>query len=298
MRKMFSRCPIRSLTFMAALAVSLLTLMTCLPATALAVEKMKAEEVVAKHLESIGSAAARSAARSRVVVGNTRATFRARNSSGAIEGRAVFGSVNHKIMFGMGFTAPNYPGEKFGFDGKRFTIGYLTPGVRSTLGNFLLIHSDVFREGLMGGTLTSAWPLLDIAERAAKLEYAGTDKIADLPVHKLEYSPKKSSELRITLYFDAKTFEHVRTEYSRVVAPRLGAGGIDNQARQMETRYKMIENFSAYRKEGELNLPHSYTLQLEITKTNGSSSDKWETEFSQFVFNQEIDDAGFNVEGN
>jgi outer membrane lipoprotein-sorting protein len=283
---------------MYALAVLLLTLITCFPSNALAVEKMKAEDVVAKHLESIGSAAARSAARSRVVVGTTRATFRARNSSGAIDGRAVLGSINQKVMFGMGFTAPNYPGEKFGFDGKRFTVGYLTPGIRSTLGNFLLIHSDVFKEGLMGGTLSSAWPLLDLAERGAKLEYAGTEKIGDLPVHKLEYSPKKGSELRIMLYFDAKTFEHVRTQYDRVIAARLGAGGIDNQARQMETRYKMIENYSAYRKEGELNLPHSYTLQLEITKTNGSSSDKWETEFSQFVFNQEIDDAGFNVEVN
>jgi hypothetical protein len=283
---------------MYALAVLLLTLITCFPSTALAVEKMKAEDVVAKHLESIGSAAARSAARSRVVVGTTRATFRARNSSGAIDGRAVLGSINQKVMLGMGFTAPNYPGEKFGFDGKRFTVGYLTPGIRSTLGNFLLIHSDVFKEGLMGGTLSSAWPLLDLPERGAKLEYAGTEKIGDLPVHKLEYSPKKGSELRIMLYFDAKTFEHVRTQYDRVIAARLGAGGIDNQARQMETRYKMIENYSAYRKEGELNLPHSYTLQLEITKTNGSSSDKWETEFSQFVFNQEIDDAGFNVEVN
>lgn len=292
----FLRLQSCALVSICALAASLVTL--SLPSTALAVEKMKAGDVVVKHLESIGSATARSAANSRVVVGNTRAIFRARNSSGEIEGRAVLGSINHKVLFGMGFTAPNYPGEKFGFDGKRFTIGYLTPGIRSTLGNFLLIHGEVFKEGLMGGTLSSAWPLLDLAERGAKLEYAGSDKIGDLQVHKLEYSPKKGSELRITLYFDAKTFEHVRTQYDRVVAARLGAGGIDNQARQMETRYKMIENFSAYRKEGELNLPHSYTLQLEITRTNGSSSDKWETDFSQFLFNQELDEAGFNVEAN
>jgi hypothetical protein len=283
---------------MYALTAILFTVVSSLPRTAMAVEKMKAEDVVAKHLESIGSPAARASSHSRVVVGTTRATFRARGGSGALDGRSVIGSVNHKVVFGMGFTSPNYPGEKFGFDGKKLTIGYLTPGLRSSLGNFVLLYSEIFKEGLMGGTLTSAWSLLDLADRGAKLEYAGTDKIGDRQVHKLEYSPKKGTELRITLYFDAQTFEHLRTQYDRTVASRLSSGGIDAQARQMETRFKMVENFSDYKKEGELNLPHGYTLQLEISKTTGSSMDKWETAFNQFAFNQELDEAGFNVEGN
>ncbi len=29
----------------------------------------------------------------------------------------------------------------------------------------------------MGGTLSSAWPLLDLAARGAQLEYAGTKKV-------------------------------------------------------------------------------------------------------------------------
>jgi hypothetical protein len=78
----------------------------------------------------------------------------------------------------------------------------------------------------------------------------------------------------------------------------LAGGGIDNQARQQETRYKLTENFSGYKKEGELNLPHSYTLQLEITHTSGSSLDKWETELTEFLFNQDIDEKGFDVETN
>jgi hypothetical protein len=257
---------------------------------------MKAEDVVAKHLESIGSEAARSGVQSRVIAGTSRATFKARNSSGAIDGRVVIASENMKVLFGMGFDAPNYPGEKFGFDGKKFTVGHLTPGVRSALGNFALTHSELFKEGLIGGTLSSAWPLLNFTERKAKLEYAGTDKINNQPVHKLKYYPNKGSDLQISLYFDANTFRHVRTQYDRVVGARLGSGGVDSSASQRETRYRITEDFSDYKQEGKLNLPHSYKLQLEIEKTGGSSLDKWEMTLSQFAFNEEIDEKSFNVE--
>src|SRR5918911_3221653 len=229
MRKICVRHHRRVLTFIYALAATLLLLATSMPSTTLAVDKMTAEDVVAKHLEAIGSAAARSSEHSRVAVGTARAIFKARNSSGAIDGRAVFGSVNRKVLFGLGFSAPNYPGEKFGFDGKKFTVGYLTPGVRSSLGNFLLANSTIFKEGLMGGTLSSAWPLLNLAERGAKLEYAGTDKIDGQLAHKLKYSPNKGSEVSITLYFDAKTFYHLRTQYDYVIASRLATGGVDKQ---------------------------------------------------------------------
>ena len=289
---------LRSMAFFCALTATLLSLPTSAALTTTAADKMKADDVLAKHLESIGPVTARSDQKSRVIVGTARATFRARNTSGAIDGRTVLASINRKVMLGMGFSAPNYPGEKFGFDAKKLTIGYLRPGIRSTLGNFIEQHSDIFKEGLMGGTLTTAWPLLNLQERGAKLEYSGTDKVADQLAHKLEYSPKKGSELKIILYFDAKSFEHVKTQYERVISTRLSAGGIDSQARQMETRYKLTENFSGYKKEGDLNLPHQYTLQLEVTKTNGSSMEKWETELTEFLFNQAIDEAGFNVEAN
>jgi hypothetical protein len=272
-----------------------ITLMSSAVATA---QKMKAEDVIAKHLESLGPAAARTDAKGRVAMGTSRASFKARNAVGSIEGRAVVASLSQKAMMALVFNSPSYVGEKFGYDGKRLTIGYTTPGRRTALGLFINNYGEIFKEGLMGGTLTSTWPFLNLAERAAKLEYSGTDKINDKPVHKLTYLPKKGSDLKISIYFDATTFEHVRTQYERTIASRLSSGGIDAQARQQETRYKLTENFSDYKKEGELNLPHSYTLQLETTQTNGSSLDKWETELTEFLFNQDIDDKGWDVEAN
>jgi hypothetical protein len=272
-------------------------------------DKMKAEDVIAKHLAALGPEAAREAAQTRIVGGSSRAVFKARSTSGAIDGQVVIASTDNKVILGMKFDAPNYPGERFGFDGKKFTVGYLTPGVRSPLGNFALTNDELFKEGLVGGTLTSAWALLDVAGRKAKIEYAGTDKINDRPVHKLKYYPNKGSDLKITLFFDAETFQHVRTQYDRVIAARLAGGGgmdrssgrqnesrIDNSARQQETRYKIVEDFGDYKEEGKLKLPHSYKLQLEVNKTDGSSLDRWEMALDQFAFDQEIDDRMFNVE--
>jgi hypothetical protein len=259
-------------------------------------DKMKAEDVIAKHLEALGPQAARATAQTRIVGGSSRAVFKARSTSGAIDGQIVLASTDNKVVLGMKFDAPNYPGERFGFDGKKFTVGYIMPGVRSPLGNFALTNGEIFKEGLVGGTLTSAWALLNVAERKAKIEYGGIDKVTDRAVHKLRYFPNKGSDLKITLFFDAETFQHVRTQYDRVIGARLSGGGIDNQARQQETRFKIVEEFGDYKEEGKLKLPHSYKLQLEITKTAGSSLDRWEMTLDQFAFDQEIDDRMFNVE--
>lgn len=284
-----------------ALALAFALLATLLPSTQRAgatptQEKLKAEDVIAKHLAALGTQAAREAAQTRIVGGTSRAVFKARSTSGVIEGQVVIASDEKKVVFGMKFDAPNYPGERFGFDGKKFTVGYLTPGVRSQLGNFALTNGEIFREGLVGGTLTSAWALLDAAERKAKIEYGGTDKINDRPVHKLRYYPNKGSDLKITLYFDAETFQHIRTQYDRVIGARLGTAGVDSSASQRETRYKIVEEFGDYKEEGKLKLPHSYKLQLEIDKTGGSSLDRWEMTLDQFTFDQDIEERMFNVE--
>ncbi len=259
-------------------------------------DKITAEEVIAQHLAALGSEKARTHNKTYVVAGTARALFKAQGGTGNLDGRAVLASEGNKTLLGMSFPAINYPGEKFGFDGNNFTVGYLNPGVRSTLGSFLLIHGNIFKEGLVGGTLSSAWPLLDLASRKAKVSYAGSEKVNGQLAYKLGYRPNKGSDLDITLFFDAKTFRHIKTEYERVAGARLGVGGIDNQASQRALRYKMTETFSEYQKEGELILPHSYQLQLEIENTKGSSSHRWEMKLSQFVFNQEIDAHSFNVE--
>jgi hypothetical protein len=257
-------------------------------------EKMNPEEVVAKHLASIGSAEARASVRSRFIVGSAQATFRGRGS-GSADGRAVLASEGVKNLVGMVFATPDYPGEKVGFDGQSLTVGYVKPGVRSSLGSFLLIHETVFKHGLIGGALSSAWPLFDLASRDAKVEYAGAGKVGGKQMHKLAYIPRKGSELRVILFFEAETFRHVRTEYVRVVDARMGANGVDSSAGQRETRYQMVEEFAEFEREGALTLPHLYKIQLSIESTNGSISYHWALGLKQFTFNRTIAPGDFNV---
>ena len=286
----------RALAFACALLVALLP--STADARTKADDKLKAEDVIAKHLAAIGPQAARDALKSLIAAGSTRAVFKARNNAGAIDGLLAVGSEGNKVLMAMTFPSPEYVGERFGYDGKKFTVGYLKPGVRSTLGSFILIHDEVFKEGLIGGVLSSAWSLLNLADRKAKLDFAGTDKIDNQPVYKLKYMPKGGSDLDITLFFDATTFRHVRTQYSRVTGSKLSAGGIDAQASQRASRYKMTEDFSDFKTESDLTLPHSYKLLLELETTTGNSAHRWEMTLNQFSFNEDIPDTNFNVEAN
>ena len=99
----------------------------------------------------------------------------------------------------------------------------------------------------------------------------------------------------MTLCFDAETFQHVRTEYSRSVVAQMGTTA-ETSARQSETHYKLVEDFSDFKKEGGLTLPHTYRISLEIMGRQGSFRAEWALTLSEFQFNQRIDPASFDVD--
>jgi hypothetical protein len=276
------------------LAVMLL-IISSTTSTALAVQKLKPAEIVAKHLESIGSAGARKAVNNRVIVGTSTVTFH-NPGNGQISGQAVMASQGNKVLIGMQFGNTNYPYEKLGFDGNNFTASYLRPGVRSTLGDFLNTNKFVFKQGLIGGVLSSAWPLLETDVRGARLEYGGTKKINDREVYELRYLPRGGSDLQVSLFFDKETFQHVRTEYEQVITAQLGANPSgDPSGTPRETRYKMVEDFSDFKKEGELTLPHTYKLSLALVSRRGNFIADWTLNLVNFSFNQPMDANSFNV---
>jgi hypothetical protein len=146
-------------------------------AGARAAQKLKPEEVVARHLEAVGPAGARAAKCSRMIVGASRASFRG-GVAGSADGIAVIASEGEKFLIGMRFALPEYPHEKVGYDGRDLTVSYLTQGTRSALGGFLLQHEAVFRRGLMGGALSCSWPLWGATDGGVKLIYSGEKKVA------------------------------------------------------------------------------------------------------------------------
>jgi hypothetical protein len=257
-------------------------------------EKMRAEEVVAKHLDSIGTAEARRAVNNRVVVGTTTFSYRAKGV-GRTTGRVVLASEGVKSLIGMEFPEQDYPHERLGFDGRKFSAAYIRPGVRTILGEFLYTRSDMFSEGLAGGTLNQAWPLHNLEARGAKLEYAGKGKTGGKEVHTLRYNPKGGSDFQIKLSFDAATFQHLRTEYEQVVSAGIGRTDRDS-ASQRGSSYKIVEEFSDFKKEGGLMLPHSYKLRFTADDVGGVRQMDWAFELAQYAFNAPLPADSFNVE--
>lgn len=272
----------------------ILMALSCLAPPTPAMQKMKPEELVAKHLEAIGAAEARSPAISRVMTGNSRFSFRT-TSRGSAEGNAIIATEGGKFLIGMAFPTDVYPHERIGFDGQTITTGFTNPSERTTLGNFLLTQNVGVKEGLMGGVLSTGWPLLDLSVKNPKLDYSGIKKINGKEMHVMKYRARKGSDFEIKLYFDPATFRHVRTEYERVVSGQMGSNP-DASASQTQTRYKMVEEFADFKEEGGLTLPHTYTLQLAFEGQAATSQFEWVMTLTGFQFKQELPPGSFNVE--
>lgn len=257
-------------------------------------DKVKPEELVAKHIEAIGTAEARSLNRSRIVAGTSLMNLRA-GGRGNVSGPALLASQKNRVLLKAEFNSPSYPFEKFGFDGKKLHAKQYAPGVRSPLAEFFLSHEALFSEGLVGGTLSSAWPLLNLADRSPKLQYAGTDKVDGRQAHKLKYLPREGTELKITIFIDAETYHHLRTEYERVIAAPMGATpGASASMREM--RYTFVENFRDFRAEGGLTLPHTYTIEYSVSKLNNPIALDWTFTLTRFTFDYPIQEKEFLVD--
>jgi hypothetical protein len=276
---------------------TLLLTTTIVPASptpeTLAIDKVNVDEVIAKHLEAIGSSEARAAINSRVMVGLSHVSFRVNGVSQA-DGKVVMASEGVKNLLSIVFGLNDYPHEMVGYDGKKVTAAQLRPSQYSVLGNFLLANNNILKEGLLGGTISSAWPLLDLKLRNPHVKYAGTTKVENRSLYKLEYLPRNGSDLKINIFIDSETFQHLRTEYEMVISAAMG-NTPETSSRQTATRYRMVEDFSNFKKEGGLTLPHSYKLQLSIQARGTSFEGSWECDLSQFIFNKRIDIKEFNV---
>src|ERR1041384_8831143 len=100
-------------------------------------KKLTAEEVIASHLDSIGTAEARSAFKSLVAQGAVTVNVRI-GGTGHGNGGAVMASQGPMSLIGLIFGQQEYANEKMAFNGQKLTLGEYRPGVRTRFGNFLL----------------------------------------------------------------------------------------------------------------------------------------------------------------
>jgi hypothetical protein len=257
--------------------------------------KIRCEELVAKHLESIGSAEARAKVKSRAMRGSAGVIFRLGNSGG-LSGEGSILSEGRKIRTAMIFGHPSYPGEHHAFDGKSVTVGIVKPSQRSNLSQFLYEHSFLIREGLIGGTLATGWCLLDLEQRKPALNYKGLKEIEGKELHQLEYKARqRESLMRVNLYFQTDTFRHVLSKYVFTIPAQMGRSPAES-ALLRDRIFSVTEEFDNFQPVDGLSLPHLYRLVFSYEGQPEVFLTEYEIQAGPILHNIELDEQEFRIQ--
>lgn len=274
---------------------TLTSLLILIFAASIFAQKMTTDELLAKHLDSIGTATDRVATKTLIAVGDAQIKSVTKITT-PIVGRIVIASAGEKLFWGLGLNSTDYPLEKFSFDGKDAKTAVIRLGIRSTLGGFVESNDLMLKQGLFGGTLGTSWTMLDLANRKGKISMEGTKKINGKEAYTVSYSPKGGGDVEVKVYFDKETFRHVRTEYKRVSSAGIGTTP-EASSRLSENRIIVTEDFSDFKPEGKLMLPHNYHISYVTTgNSNGSTSIEWIFNLTEFAANQKMADGTFDID--
>jgi hypothetical protein len=255
-----------------------------------------ADELVAKHLDSIASPEIRAGLKTRAVQGPVHFAILI-GGAGTLTGKAFLVSEGNKLQLMIKLPSTDYNGEQFVFNGEKNKIGLSTSRQsRSDLGTFVFDRNEILREGLLGGTLSTAWPLLNLNERQAKLNFHGLKKIDGQKLYELLYHPHKSTDLEIKLYFDPQTYRHVETIYTYVVPTAMTGGGPAAVASQQASRYQLLEKFSDFKTVDGVTLPTRDDIQFSREPQMGRTSlSEWDMTGLEVMSNISLDPRNFEV---
>jgi hypothetical protein len=266
--------------------------------------EIKAEDIVARHLNSIGTAEARSAAKSRIVQGTSRFKILVDSGgSGELQGTSALVSEGCKAVIMIKLASGDYHGEQFVTDGERVSAASTTNNHRRTsFGEFVHSQDHIVREGLMGGALTTAWALSHLDENKPKLIFDGDKKVDGRPVYQLSYRSRKRDDLTVHLFFDSETYRHVMTTYAITLSSGLaandgvGAADITQSSKQQQIRYTIEERFSDFQTNDGLTLPSKYSIHFTRELQNGTTEVfEWNITAGKFSSNIPLDPKNFEV---
>jgi len=266
-------------------------------------EKIKVEDLIAKHLASIGTPEALAAVRSRVTSGTVQLIFRLGNQ-GQLDGKSNILSEGRLVRIGMNFAARQYAMEQLAYDGEKVTAGQIEPGRRSQLSAFVYQHDVLLEEGLLGGTITTAWALLDTAGRKPKVSFSGLKKIEGKQLYELKYKARKGQgDLQVSLYFEPETFRHVASQYRLSQPPPMtaaptGSPGMEptGSGRLKDTIYTIVEQFGDFKAVDSLTLPHSCKMVFTIEGQEQTFLTEWDIAIAQVAHNAQMEPGYFVVQ--
>lgn len=249
---------------------------TLLGGAARAEEKPTAESVVARHLAALGSSDPKATQSLRVAEGSCRFEIR-RGGAGSLEGKARVSSEGRRYRLELAFPSSEYPGETLAYDGRKVEVAYMQPRRRSPFGEFLATYDVLVKEGLVTGVLSTAWPLLDVSGRGAKLKYEGLKKAGDRTLHQLSYKAARGQgEVAVLLFFEPETYRHVRSEYRLSLRPSMSSA-IDRSASQQDVRFELDETFADFQPVGGLTLPRRWALVFTMDGPSTDALWRWDS---------------------
>jgi hypothetical protein len=236
-----------------------------------AADKLKPEEVIAHHLDAVGTPEARTAGRN--LEGAVAMTAPASGGvAGSLNGRFRFDSESLRFALRMKFPSEGYPAEGLSLEGGQPAIDFVRPGKRSGMGNFLSAHDVILRESLLGGILNAGWPLFGVAQRGSKVGYDGLKKLGGRELHRLRYRAKKGQhELEVFLFFDPDSFRHMASVYKASQAQALGET-IERSSSEPDIYLQIEETFDDFKKAKGLSLPTAWTIRYEL---QGKTTEYW-----------------------
>jgi hypothetical protein len=275
---------------------------------------LKPEELVAHHLDSLGTEAARSANKSRVVQGTARFKLLV-GGGGQLDGKGAVVSQERKLNILLKFLN-DYKGEQFISDGDKTYVASTTADHRhSAFGEFVMSQPVLLQEGLLGGALSTAWALANLEHNHPRISSGGRKKVDGREVLELRYQPKKSSDMDIHIYFDPETYRHVETVYTISLSAGLGTsvpsiadqvglttssaspgGDPTRSSKQQQIRYTLEERFSNFNTTDGITLPTHYNIHFtQETQDGKTTAYEWDVNANEVSENISLDPRNFQI---
>ena len=259
-------------------------------------QKMTPEEIIAKHVASIGKSDVITAAKNRIAIGASE--FEMRMAAKKAKGRAMMASDGNNVALFSTFNMTDYKMERIGYFAEKIDIPFIVPGRRSPLGGFLSTYDKFLDNHIFGGAVFTSWVFLRPDSTWGKFEVEGKKKVGDRDAWVVNYTPtggglKGGSYIK--LYFDTENFRHLRTVYRQKETDSAFAGsnggmqpgGVGGTIFSTNTSgawsndmanngMTLTEDFEDIRADNGLTLPHKYSILLAVDGGSGSSQFKWD----------------------
>jgi hypothetical protein len=254
------------------------------------------DQIIARHLDAVGTAAGRGAVKDRVVQGNAVYTILV-GGGGSVSGTEGFVSEGNKLRLLIRFSAGDYKGENVAYNGTSSAVGFSNANQsRSPFSQLLVSQNIIVRDGLLGGVLSTAWPLLRSDSSKLNLVFDGSSKVDKRPAYRLRYQPGNSQDIQIMLYFDQETFRHLKSEYVAFVGTGMSSRGITMSSSLQPERTTLEEDFSDFQTFDGLNLPTTWKIHFTRERQSGSTTvSEWELKSNKIMHNVGLDPRNFEV---